>query len=91
MRGRPKKRRADRVKDDLRENGLSVEEAYDRAARRRLSSHIDPTIIQKERKTEEEVGGLCDRRSERGTVGRGGVRPSCMEATVVPHRPHNYS
>ena len=39
-RGRPKKRWADCVKDDLREKGLSV---YDRAARRRLSSHIDPT------------------------------------------------
>ena len=44
---------------------------------------------QKGRKTEEEVGGLCERRSEReGTVRRGGVRPSCMEATVVPYRPH---
>ena len=76
------------MKDDLREKGLSGEEVYDRAARRRLSSHIDPTIIQ-ERKTEEEAGGPCERRSEReGTVGRGGVRPSCTEATVVPHRPH---
>ena len=44
---------------------------------------------QKERKTEEEVSGLCERRSEREeTVRRGGVRPSCMEATIVPHRPH---
>ena len=43
-RGRPKKRWADRVKDDLREKGLSVSgEVYDRAAWRRLSSHIDPT------------------------------------------------
>ena len=42
-RGRPKKRWADCVKDDLRENGLSGEEVYDRAARRRLSSHINPT------------------------------------------------
>ena len=42
-----------------------------------------------ERKTEEEVGGLCERRSEReGTVRRGGVRLSCMEATIVPHRRH---
>ena len=31
------------VKDDLREKGLSGEEVYDRAAWRRLSSHIDPT------------------------------------------------
>ena len=35
-----------------------------------------------ERKIKEEVGGLCERRCEReGTVRRGGVRPSCMEAT----------
>ena len=42
--GRPKKRRADCVKDDLREKGLSGEEVYDRATWRRLSSHIDPTL-----------------------------------------------
>ena len=42
-RGRLKKRWADCVKDDLREKGLSGEEVYDRAAWRRLSSHIDPT------------------------------------------------
>ena len=41
-RGRPKKRWADCVKDDLREKGLSGE-VYDRAAWRRLSSHVDPT------------------------------------------------
>ena len=41
-RGRPKNRWADCVKDDLREEGLSGE-VYDRAAWRRLSSHIDPT------------------------------------------------
>ena len=42
-RGRPKKRWADCVKDDLREKGLSGEEVYDRAAWKRLSSRIDPT------------------------------------------------
>ena len=43
---------------------------------------------QKERKTEEEVGGLCERRSVReGTVRRGGIRPSCTETTIVPHQP----
>ena len=42
MRGRPKKRWVDCVKDDLRENRLSGEEVYDRAAWRRLSSRIDP-------------------------------------------------
>ena len=41
---------------------------------------------QKERKTEEEVGGLCERRSGReGTVRRGGIRPSCTETTIVPY------
>ena len=40
-RGRPKKRWADCVKDDLREMGLSGEEVYDRAAWRRLSPHIE--------------------------------------------------
>ena len=44
-RGRPKKRWADRVKGDLREKGLSGEEVYDRAAWRRLASHIDPTDV----------------------------------------------
>ena len=45
---------------------------------------------QKERRTEQEVGGLCERRPEREgiVVRRGGVRPSCMETTVVPYRPH---
>ena len=42
-RGRPRKRWADCVKDDLREKGLSGEEVYDRAAWRRPSSHINPT------------------------------------------------
>ena len=42
VQGRLKKRRADCVKDDLREKGLSGEEVYDRAAWRRLSSHIVP-------------------------------------------------
>ena len=42
-RGRPRKRWADCVKDDPREKGLSGEEVYDRAAWRRLGSHIDPT------------------------------------------------
>ena len=42
-RGRPKKRCADCVKDDLRDKGRSGKKVYDRAAWRRLSSHIDPT------------------------------------------------
>ena len=46
------------------------------------------SMQQKERKTEEEVGGLCERRSEREGTVRRGVRPSCMEATIVTYRPH---
>ena len=42
-RGRPKKTWADCVKADLREKELSGEQVYDRAAWRRLSSHIDIT------------------------------------------------
>ena len=42
-RGRPKGRRLDRVRDDIREKGLSVEEVYDRARRRRISSNINST------------------------------------------------
>ena len=59
-----------------------------RGVRRKEGDGYRSTRKQKERKTEE-VGGLCERRSERErTVRRGGVRPSCMEATIVPHRPH---
>ena len=36
-------RELDRVRDDVKEKGLSVEEVYDRATRRRMSSYIDPT------------------------------------------------
>ena len=31
------------VKDDIKENGLSADEVYDCATRRRMSSYIDPT------------------------------------------------
>ena len=34
--GRPKRRWLDRVSDDIKENGLSAEEVYDRATRRRM-------------------------------------------------------
>ena len=30
------------MRDDIREKGLSVEEVYDRATWRRISSYIDP-------------------------------------------------
>ena len=44
--GRSKRRWLDKVKDDIKENGLSVDEVYDRATWRRMSSYtsyIDPT------------------------------------------------
>ena len=42
-RGRPNRRWLDKVKDDMKEKGLSGEEVYDRATWRRMSSYIDPT------------------------------------------------
>ena len=42
-RGRPKRRWLDKVKDDIKEKGLSVDDVYDRATWRRMSSYIDPT------------------------------------------------
>ena len=42
-RGRPKRRWLDKVKDDIKDNGLSADEVYDRATWRRMSSYIDPT------------------------------------------------
>ena len=40
-RGRPKRRWLEKVKNDIKENGLSGEELCDRAKWRRMSSHID--------------------------------------------------
>ena len=42
-RGRPKRRWLDKVKDDIKEKGLSADAVYDRATWRRMSSYIDPT------------------------------------------------
>ena len=42
-RGRPKGRWLDKVKDDIKEKGLSADEVYDSATWRRMSSYIDPT------------------------------------------------
>ena len=42
-RGRPKKRWLDKVKDDIKEKGLSADDMYDRATWTRMSSYIDPT------------------------------------------------
>ena len=40
---RPNRRWLDRVRDDIKEKGLSGEEMYDHATWRCLSSYIDPT------------------------------------------------
>ena len=37
-RGRPKRRWLDKVKDDIKEKGLSADDMYDRAMWRRMSS-----------------------------------------------------
>ena len=42
-RGRPNRRWLDKVKDDIKEKGLSADEVYGRATWRRMSSYIDPT------------------------------------------------
>ena len=41
-RGRPKTWLV-KVKDDIKEKGLSADDVYDRATWRRMSSYIDPT------------------------------------------------
>ena len=38
-----KRFRLDKVKDDIKEKGLSADDVYDRATWRRMSSYIDPT------------------------------------------------
>ena len=38
----PKRRWLDRVKDDIKEKGLSADDVYDRSTWRRMSSYIDP-------------------------------------------------
>ena len=42
-RGRHKRRWLDKVKDDIKEKGLSADEVYGRSTLRRMSSYIDPT------------------------------------------------
>ena len=42
-RGRPKRRLLDKVKDDIKEKGLSADDVYDHATWRRMLSYIDPT------------------------------------------------
>ena len=42
-RKRPKRRWLDKVKDDIKEKGLSADDVYDRATWRRISSYVDPT------------------------------------------------
>ena len=42
-RGRPKRRWLDKIKDDIKEKGLSADHVYDSATWRRMSSYINPT------------------------------------------------
>ena len=42
-RGRPKRRWLDKVKDDIKETGLSADDVYDRATWRHMSSYVNPT------------------------------------------------
>ena len=42
-RGRPKRRWFDKVKEDIKDKGLSADDVYDRATWRRMSLYIDPT------------------------------------------------
>ena len=42
-RGRPKRRWLYKVKDDIKEKGLSADDVYDYATWRCMSSYIDPT------------------------------------------------
>ena len=42
-RGRPKRRWLDKVKDDIKEKGLSADDVYGRATGGRMSAYIDPT------------------------------------------------
>ena len=42
-RGSPKRRWLDKVKDDIKEKGLSADDVYDRATWRSMSTSIDPT------------------------------------------------
>ena len=42
-RGRHKRRWLNKVKDGIKENGMSADDLYDRATWWRMSSYIDPT------------------------------------------------
>ena len=42
-RGIPKSRWLDKVKDDIKEKGMSADDVYDRATWKRMSSYIEPT------------------------------------------------
>ena len=43
VQGRRKRGRLDKVRDDIKEKGLSAGEVYDRATWRCMSSYMDPT------------------------------------------------
>ena len=77
------------MKDDLREKGLSGEEVYDRAAWRRLSSHIDPTQKWDKDEDEEEgnIGSPIDPRTSSLRSEQCLQTLSCHRATSSRH-PH---
>ena len=89
--------RLDKIRNERIRGSTEVGEISKKVKERRIRWHgyvmrRDEEYVgkqkQKERKTEEDVGVLCERRSGReGTARRGGIRPSCMEATIVPYRP----
>ena len=62
-RGRPKRRWLDKVKDDIKEKGLSADDVYDRATWRRMSSYIDPTHMLDQDEGEEEELAPCRART----------------------------
>ena len=42
-RGRPNRRRLDKVKDDIKDKGQSGDDVYDHATWRRMLSYIEPS------------------------------------------------
>ena len=64
-RGRPKRRWLDKVKDDIKEKGLSADDVYDRATWRRMSSYIDPTQKwdKMKKKSEEKIPDIYDEKT----------------------------
>ena len=54
-RGRPKRGWLDKVKDDIKQKGLSADDVYDSATWRRMSSYINPTPHKSGNKMEKKI------------------------------------